>query len=570
MRLSGALISLLALSVFLTVFAGVSRARGPEGVDLQGEWSIELGGDNPVSCSATILHRPGDTRLDIYIECTGFGPETYTWGLVHPDTHRVQFTATFQPTAPPAQLVRIDGILADDRQSFDGLWFEGYTDDGPQPFMATYVGPITSPLPPLLAPVDLTGTWHIELEGDTFDFNCDVVLQQKGRALDGAANCSVFGWMDIGTQAFDPVTGELRIDAYGWGGNVVQMEGLAADSDSIGGTWLAVGGWTGTFTAERATVDLHDVNGVWDALLPSSGDRCSITFTQDILLLDALVDCGDIGAGNFEGSINPFEGSFSVEGLLDDIEMSIAGRTATDGSNMVGTLRQGFEQSWPIVIVPQGQLERGVLAVDCLPERDGLQNECQGRTDEEQEIAIDLLLAPAELPQRVEFALEYPADLTAYHPSPDPLDEVVPGQCTDLQRTLSEGRATFSCLLPADVEAGPILMLTVSCARAVRVPPWLPFLYLRPTSDQPGPALIDGAILPCFEPEPEPRRISSDANCDGDINSIDVTLLLQHIAGLIDSFDCEVMLDLNFDGQINAIDAAVFLQWIAGLLGPPP
>lgn len=249
--------------------------------------------------------------------------------------------------------------------------------------------------------------------------------------------------------------------------------------------------------------------------------------------------------------------------------MRISGRTATDGSHILGSFGQG-EQSWPLVIVPAGQLERGVLAVDCLLDRDGVQNECFAITNEELDITIDLLLPPSELPQRVEFALEYPTNLIAYHPTADPADEAIEGQCTNIQRTISEGRATFSCLLPADVEPRPILALTVSCARAVRVPPWLPYLFLLPVDGEPGPALVDGTLSPCFDPEPEPRRINPDANCDGDIDSIDASLILQLEAGLIDSFACEVHLDMNFDGSINSIDATILLQWIAGLLGPPP
>lgn len=58
---------------------------------------------------------------------------------------------------------------------------------------------------------------------------------------------------------------------------------------------------------------------------------------------------------------------------------------------------------------------------------------------------------------------------------------------------------------------------------------------------------------------------SGDANCDGATNSIDATLLLQHIAGLLDAIPCEDEADVN-GGGIDSTDAALILQLEAGLL----
>lgn len=60
-------------------------------------------------------------------------------------------------------------------------------------------------------------------------------------------------------------------------------------------------------------------------------------------------------------------------------------------------------------------------------------------------------------------------------------------------------------------------------------------------------------------------RGSGDANCDGATNSIDATLLLQHIAGLLDAIPCEDEADVN-GGGIDSTDAALILQFEAGLL----
>jgi hypothetical protein len=50
------------------------------------------------------------------------------------------------------------------------------------------------------------------------------------------------------------------------------------------------------------------------------------------------------------------------------------------------------------------------------------------------------------------------------------------------------------------------------------------------------------------------------------VNSIDVALILQRVAGLISSVACPTRADVNDDGQANSIDAALILQFIAGLV----
>jgi hypothetical protein len=57
-----------------------------------------------------------------------------------------------------------------------------------------------------------------------------------------------------------------------------------------------------------------------------------------------------------------------------------------------------------------------------------------------------------------------------------------------------------------------------------------------------------------------------DANCDGEIDSIDAALVLQFGAALIDSLRCQLLADVNGDGSVNAIDAAIILQINAGLV----
>ena len=57
-----------------------------------------------------------------------------------------------------------------------------------------------------------------------------------------------------------------------------------------------------------------------------------------------------------------------------------------------------------------------------------------------------------------------------------------------------------------------------------------------------------------------------DANCDGSVNALDATFLLQFAAGLIDSLPCQDKSDVNGDGVSDSLDAALVLQFDAGLI----
>ena len=61
-----------------------------------------------------------------------------------------------------------------------------------------------------------------------------------------------------------------------------------------------------------------------------------------------------------------------------------------------------------------------------------------------------------------------------------------------------------------------------------------------------------------------------DVNCNQAVDAIDAALLLQLIAGLLSSLDCEADADVNLDGNSNSIDVALILQFIAGLLADLP
>jgi hypothetical protein len=50
------------------------------------------------------------------------------------------------------------------------------------------------------------------------------------------------------------------------------------------------------------------------------------------------------------------------------------------------------------------------------------------------------------------------------------------------------------------------------------------------------------------------------------VNSIDVAVILQFGAGMLDELPCEDAADVNGDGRVNSIDSALILQFIAGFV----
>ena len=69
---------------------------------------------------------------------------------------------------------------------------------------------------------------------------------------------------------------------------------------------------------------------------------------------------------------------------------------------------------------------------------------------------------------------------------------------------------------------------------------------------------------------PEVRGPSGDANCDGEVDALDASLVLQQSAGLLPALACPTNADVNHDGQLDARDAALLLQHDAGLLPELP
>jgi CSLREA domain-containing protein len=104
---------------------------------------------------------------------------------------------------------------------------------------------------------------------------------------------------------------------------------------------------------------------------------------------------------------------------------------------------------------------------------------------------------------------------------------------------------------------------SVPQATQTAAPSATPTATPSPTSTNTPPS--PPTATPTRSPTPEPL-LKGDANCDGNVNSIDAALALQFAAGLASTLPCEDAADANNDNRINAIDAALILQFVAGLL----
>jgi hypothetical protein len=60
--------------------------------------------------------------------------------------------------------------------------------------------------------------------------------------------------------------------------------------------------------------------------------------------------------------------------------------------------------------------------------------------------------------------------------------------------------------------------------------------------------------------------LMGDADCQGQVNSVDASIILQTTAGLLQTVPCARNAHLNSDALITSVDATILLQYVAGLV----
>ena len=117
-----------------------------------------------------------------------------------------------------------------------------------------------------------------------------------------------------------------------------------------------------------------------------------------------------------------------------------------------------------------------------------------------------------------------------------------------------------------DVELGEIVFECKQAGESALELTASVFADATPGAPQPIAAVINHGSVTCSvePPTSEPDKLPGDADCNGEVDSIDAIYILQYDARLIDLVPCPDNADKNGDGAINALDAALILQHVAG------
>jgi alpha-tubulin suppressor-like RCC1 family protein len=134
---------------------------------------------------------------------------------------------------------------------------------------------------------------------------------------------------------------------------------------------------------------------------------------------------------------------------------------------------------------------------------------------------------------------------------------------TPTRTPTSSGAATATATSPAAATSTPTQTATL--------PPGVtPTATATPTATR-TPTRTATLAPPTNTPTRTPTAtvspgVCGDVNGDGEVNSLDASLVLQLDAGRVDSLEGEESGDVNGDGEVNSIDAAIILQFDAALL----
>ena len=212
-------------------------------------------------------------------------------------------------------------------------------------------------------------------------------------------------------------------------------------------------------------------------------------------------------------------------------------------------------------------------------------------------LAVEVVGFPEDGYVLTQTYIEIGPDLV-YKPADAPGDEFVWPDCVSsvaLRSNLKETSWLHGCLtglvppLPASTYTGNLLELKLNCSEddtstEVRLIPSSPQLINGGTIFASPDGVItvaktsnvtvlcgssDGPINTPQAPTATPVS-SGHANCDGAVDAIDASLVLQLDAGLVSTLPCGDQADVNGDGLLNSLDAVLILQFTAALIQQLP
>ncbi len=139
-------------------------------------------------------------------------------------------------------------------------------------------------------------------------------------------------------------------------------------------------------------------------------------------------------------------------------------------------------------------------------------------------------------------------------------DRLLPGESYEFTFD-TPGTYLYYCTIHPSTQRGTIRVL-----ESATTPTPGSISTSTPTATAPTPT----ATPPTPTATPSTAAAIGDVNCNSNVDSIDAALVLQLVAGLVDTLSCEENADTNADGTTNSIDAALILQFTAGLIDTLP
>ena len=426
-------------------------------------------------------------------------------------------------------------------------------------------------------PIDMSGSWQISFLGlfDNLLFDdalvdyCSTVIEQVGEELSATASCPVLNTLTF-EGTIDPGTGSFSLSSGGisWEGQIL------SDGVSVTGTWAwRFIGSTGSLTGERIDdIELVDISGIWDfVFLDDVSNTCALDIEQGLVSSSAVLDCDQLGVSTLEGEIDPFTGTLSLQ-RVDDLETILFGEPGPDARHISGDeLSFGFSDSSspslsvrPFVAVPAGELERGIVLVGCRRQNMfllfcGRQPGLQSSDGISAELAVPV--APSGGYTGVEAALSWPAALAFGEATPS-------DQCANAAAVSTTLSLSLTCSFADQSDfTGDLVSFTVTCAgnTGATVLEFSGASFIGADPDLGPPALI-GARASCLAPLPGSSSLLGDTDCSEEVTSIDAALTLQFVARLTGSLACQTASDTTKDGRIDSRDVLLILQMVAGLL----
>lgn len=558
---SGGVAGLILVAVSLLAVLGPATPAQAQ-INISGAWDFEVLGFGPeaIPCPSIIVQT--DATFTIDTECENIGQGTFVGEI---DVETGEFTASGDIAGIPIELA---GTASQDGELIEGTWDTPFGFSGP--LTAVRSGPVQTPtpLPTLPSPVDITGTWRVEFRG-IFSGSCDAVIEQTGTELLSIAQCPIIGTTSL-TGTLDQVRGEFTLTS-----SILDLEGVvAADGNSMTGTWSALG-FGGGITGERAEdIELLDLSGDWEVVLIGEvSDTCTLEIDQDLISATAILDCEGQATSNLEGTVDPFGRFLSLRETVDDVDTFMSGQLSTDASYIFGTefVRPVGAFGIPdsartFIAVPAGALERGIVLAGC-ELRNVLSNFCFQSLGFDAadtfKTELSVLVAPAGGYTGIEVTLSWSAPLAFGVATPS-------DQCASASTISVDMSVSLTCSFAEQSEfAGNLVSVTLACTGesfdATLEIDGAGFTGVDPGL---GPPTLIGASVRCSGPALliGPPTPIGDADCSFEVTSIDAALVLQYDAGLLEMLDCLAGADVNRDGNVNSIDAVLILQDVAGLL----